>query len=114
MSLFGQRPYLALAAVALVPLLATPRRAEAQGFQLNDVGSCAVARGYATTGAPCKDASDIYWNPGAATDLTGFSFYGGAAVLASWGASPLIPRGTSTTRTRRSRRFRAGSLTTGT
>jgi long-chain fatty acid transport protein len=78
---FCQRKFLALAAALLLPLVATSRRAEAQAFQLNDVGSCATARGYATTGAPCKDASDIYWNPGAASDLTGLSFYGGAAVL---------------------------------
>jgi long-chain fatty acid transport protein len=86
MPLFGQRPYLALAAVALALLVAAPGRAEAQAFQLNDVGSCATARGYATTGAPCKDASDIYWNPGAATDLSGFSFYGGSAVLRVMGS----------------------------
>jgi long-chain fatty acid transport protein len=79
---FGQRKSLALAAALLVPLIVlTPHRAQAQAFQLNDVGTCALARGYATTGAPCKDASTIYWNPGAATDLTGLSFYGGAAVL---------------------------------
>src|ERR1700722_5159351 len=78
---FCQRKFLALAAAVLVPLVATSRRADAQAFQLNDVGTCALARGYATTGAPCKDASDIYWNPGAARELAGCSFYGGAAVL---------------------------------
>jgi long-chain fatty acid transport protein len=78
---FCQRTSLALAAVVLVPLFTTPRSAAAQAYQLNDVGSCALARGYANTGAPCKDASDIYWNPGAAAELSGFSLYGGAAVL---------------------------------
>jgi long-chain fatty acid transport protein len=85
MPLFRQRQHvargLALGAVALASLLTISTRAEAQAFQLNDVGTCALARGYATTGAPCKDASDIYWNPGAASELSGFSFYGGAAVL---------------------------------
>jgi long-chain fatty acid transport protein len=89
MPLIRQRPYLpAGAALVLFLLLAAvlPRPAEGQAYQLNDVGSCAIARGYATTGAPCKDASDIYWNPGAATDLQGFSFYGGAAVLRVMGS----------------------------
>lgn len=81
-----QRRYVAFAAAILMPLLLTPQRARAQAFQLNDVGSCAVARGYATTGAPCKDASDIYWNPGAASELSGLSFYGGAAVLRVMGS----------------------------
>lgn len=86
MPLFRQRPRsaltsAALAVVVLVPFIGGPRRAEAQAYQLNDVGSCAIARGYATTGAPCKDPSDIYWNPGAASELSGLSFYGGAAVL---------------------------------
>jgi long-chain fatty acid transport protein len=55
--------------------------ARGQGFGLNDIGSCAVARAYAATGAPCHDASVIYWNPGAATTLPGLSIYGGAALI---------------------------------
>jgi long-chain fatty acid transport protein len=77
-----QRQFLALTAAVLVPLLAaTPRPVQGQAFQLNDVGTCALSRGYANTGAPCKDASVIYWNPGAAAEQSGFSFYGGSAVL---------------------------------
>jgi len=41
--------------------------AEGQGFGLNEIGTCAVGRGFAVTGAPCADASDIYWNPAATT-----------------------------------------------
>ncbi|MEP6691741.1 MAG: outer membrane protein transport protein [Gemmatimonadaceae bacterium] len=54
---------------------------QAQGFGLNEIGTCAIGRGNAVTGAPCKDASLIYWNPAAATTLNGFSFYGGAAAI---------------------------------
>jgi long-chain fatty acid transport protein len=73
-------------AAALVPLVAVPRLARAQAFQLNDIGSCALARAYANTGAPCKDASQIYWNPGAPTELSGFSLYGGASAISVVGS----------------------------
>jgi long-chain fatty acid transport protein len=62
-------------------LVALPVAAGAQAFGLNEIGSCAVARGFATTAAPCDDASSIYWNPGALPKAPGFSFYGGAAII---------------------------------
>ena len=46
-------------------MLGLPAIARAQAFGLNEIGSCALARGFATTSAPCDDASSIYWNPGA-------------------------------------------------
>lgn len=58
-----------------------PAGLHAQGFTLNDVGTCAVGRGYAVTAAPCKDPSLIYWNPGAATTLPGWSIYAGVAAI---------------------------------
>ncbi len=65
----------AVAAAAMTPLVA-----RAQGFGLNEVGSCAVSRGFAVTGAPCNDASTIYWNPAAATQLP----KGTATLGAAW------------------------------
>ena len=62
-------------------LLGLPAAAGAQAFGLNEIGSCAVARGFAATAAPCDDASRVYWNPGALPKNRGFSFYGGAAVI---------------------------------
>jgi long-chain fatty acid transport protein len=58
-----------------------PAVVQAQGFQLNEIGSCAIGRGQAVTGAPCNDASAIYWNPAATTSLSGWSAYGGAAWI---------------------------------
>jgi long-chain fatty acid transport protein len=58
----------------------------AQGFGLNEIGACAIARGFANTGAPCKDASMIYWNPAAATTLTGWNVSLGAAGIKINGA----------------------------
>ena len=64
-----------------VALLGLPAVAGAQAFGLNEIGSCAVARGFATTSAPCDDASSIFWNPGAMPSRRGFSLYGGAAAI---------------------------------
>jgi long-chain fatty acid transport protein len=61
--------------------LGLPVAAGAQAFGLNEIGSCAIARGFATTSAPCDDASSLYWNPGALQSRRGFSLYGGAAVI---------------------------------
>lgn len=75
-----RRHMYALTLVAAVAV-AVPRGAIGQGFGLNDIGSCAVGRAYAATGAPCRDASVIYWNPGAAATLPGLSIYGGDAGI---------------------------------
>ncbi|MGH7664382.1 MAG: OmpP1/FadL family transporter [Gemmatimonadaceae bacterium] len=67
--------------IALLSAWLVPAAVQAQGFGLNEIGSCAVARGYALTGLPCDDASVIYWNPAAATRLTGLSVYAGVAAI---------------------------------
>jgi long-chain fatty acid transport protein len=55
----------------------------AQGFGLNEIGSCAIGRGFAVTGAPCADASVLYWNPAAAATIMprGLSAYGGVSAV---------------------------------
>ncbi len=76
------RPFqFALMLMAAVTVATAPDLAWGQGFGLNDIGSCAVGRAYAATGAPCRDASVIYWNPGAAATLPGWSIYGGGAAI---------------------------------
>jgi long-chain fatty acid transport protein len=67
-------------------LLALPATTFAQGFGLNEIGSCAIGRGYAVTGAPCQDASTIYWNPAYAAALSGNSLVVGGASIAVTGA----------------------------
>ena len=61
--------------------LGLPTAASAQAFGLNEIGSCAVARAFAITASPCQDASTIYWNPAAATTLTGWSAIAGVASV---------------------------------
>jgi long-chain fatty acid transport protein len=62
-------------------LLALPATARAQAFGLNEIGSCALARGFATTSAPCDDASSIYWNPGAIPKTHGLTALAGVAAI---------------------------------
>lgn len=62
--------------------LAAPAALSAQAFGLNEIGSCAIARGFATTASPCKDASTIFWNPAAATLIDGWNVSAGVASIA--------------------------------
>jgi long-chain fatty acid transport protein len=62
-------------------LLALPAVADAQAFGLSEIGSCALARGFAATAAPCDDGSSVYWNPGAMPRARGWSVSAGAAVI---------------------------------
>jgi long-chain fatty acid transport protein len=73
-----------------------PAVVQAQGFQLNEIGSCALARGQAVTAAPCNDPSAIYWNPAATTSLSGWSAYFGAAWINVQGSYTSDTTGTST------------------
>ncbi|HEU4563362.1 MAG TPA: outer membrane protein transport protein [Gemmatimonadaceae bacterium] len=65
--------------------LAVPAALGAQGFGLNEIGSCAVARGHAVTAAPCDDPSAIYWNPASPATMKGWSVYAGVAAIAVGG-----------------------------
>jgi long-chain fatty acid transport protein len=69
-----------LAAVGAI-FLALPLVARAQGFGVNEIGTCASSRGFAVTGAPCKDASTLFWNPAAISALSGWNFTAGATIL---------------------------------
>lgn len=67
-------------------VLGAPAALHAQAFGLNEIGSCAVARGFATTASPCRDASTIFWNPAATTWLTGWNAVVGVASIAVGGS----------------------------
>jgi long-chain fatty acid transport protein len=62
--------------------LAVPAVGSAQAFGLNEIGTCAIARGFAVSASPCKDASTIFWNPAAATRIDGWSVVAGVASIA--------------------------------
>ena len=67
--------------VLAVGLLAVPAQARAQAFGLNEIGTCALNKAFANTGAPCDDASTVYWNPGAIPKTRGLSVLAGFAVI---------------------------------
>jgi long-chain fatty acid transport protein len=72
-----------VAAALLAPAVAAPLGAAgAQGFGLNEIGTCAVAKAGANTSAPCADASSLYWNPGAVSSVpTGTSVYASGSLI---------------------------------
>jgi long-chain fatty acid transport protein len=73
-----------VAAALLAPAAAAPLGAAgAQGFGLNEIGTCAVAKAGANTSAPCADASSLYWNPGAVGSVpTGTTVYASGSAIA--------------------------------
>jgi long-chain fatty acid transport protein len=72
------RPARWLAALAICAPTAT---AAAQGFGLSEIGTCALSRGFAVTGAVCQDASTIFWNPAATAELDGRTISAGASTI---------------------------------
>lgn len=83
LEILSGNPMRALSAAAALAAAAAlwPGSAAAQGFGLNEIGSCSVARAGAGVGSPCPDASRIYWNPAAAVGLPGVSVLAGAAAV---------------------------------
>lgn len=69
--------------VTLPAVLSLPAAfAHAQGFGLNEISACGIGRGFAAVATGCHDASAIYWNPAAASTLSGWSVLAGAAAIA--------------------------------
>ncbi len=71
-----------LLASAALASFTIPASLSAQAFGLNEIGSCAIARGFATTATPCRDASTIFWNPAGATLIDGWNLSLGVASIA--------------------------------
>ena len=71
----------ALRHLSALAVLLAPSAASAQGFAVNEIGSCAVSRAYAVSGAPCNDASTIFWNPAFASRLPGLTVSAGLALI---------------------------------
>ncbi|HSJ65810.1 MAG TPA: outer membrane protein transport protein [Gemmatimonadaceae bacterium] len=65
-------------AMLLVVAAAT---AEAQGFALSEIGTCAVSRAFAATAAPCADGSAVFWNPAALAVHEGLTVSAGVARI---------------------------------
>jgi long-chain fatty acid transport protein len=79
-------------AVLVTAVLVMPRPAEAQGFSVNEHGSCAMGRGGTGAASPCKDGSAIFFNP------AGLILPKGKGVVSN-GATFIAPKGNFTNST---------------
>ncbi len=79
-----RRATLCLAAAAAVAA-AIPGALAAQGFQVNEHGTCVMARAGTGVASPCEDASAIYYNPAGMTALDGWTISAGVTVIAASG-----------------------------
>ena len=77
-----------LAVGGLVGTIAVPAPLSAQGFSLNEHGSCAMGRAGTGTASPCPDGSAMFFNPAGLASVKG--------GVASLGATLLAPRGSFT------------------
>jgi long-chain fatty acid transport protein len=75
-----------ITAAVLTAVVVMPRSAEAQGFSVNEHGSCAMGRGGTGVASPCADGSAIFLNP------AGLQLAKGKGVI-SGGATFIAPTG---------------------
>ena len=81
-----------ITAAVLTAVVVMPRSAEAQGFSVNEHGSCAMGRGGTGVASPCTDGSAIFLNP------AGLQLAKGKGVI-SGGATIIAPTGDFTNST---------------
>lgn len=68
---------------ALVVAIAAP--AAAQGFGVNEHGTCTMGRAGAAVASPCQDGSGIFFNPAGITGTPGFLITVGTTLIAAGG-----------------------------
>ena len=67
-------------------LFALSGSAAAQGFSVNEHGTCSMARGGTGVALACADGSTINFNPSGIAGMTGMTFSAGATVIAAAGS----------------------------
>ncbi|HEX9727252.1 MAG TPA: outer membrane protein transport protein [Gemmatimonadales bacterium] len=60
--------------------------ATAQGFAVNEHGSCAMGRSGTGVAAPCRDGSAMFFNPAGLAGSIGWTFSGGVTLIAAGGS----------------------------
>lgn len=78
-SLFG------LVGGAALALLAFPAAATAQGFAVNEHGTCQMGRAGTGTAAPCGDGSAVLYNPAGLAGMRGWTVSAGLTVIDAFG-----------------------------
>ena len=66
-------------------LTALPGTVLAQGFQVNEHGTCVMGRAGTGVASPCSDGSSIYYNPAGITGVPGWTVSAGVTVIAASG-----------------------------
>jgi long-chain fatty acid transport protein len=77
-----------LAVGGLAALFGVPVSLPAQGYSVNEHGTCAMARGGTATGAPCADGSAMFYNPAGLAGTgkgRGLITIGGTGIMATGG-----------------------------
>lgn len=70
-----------ITAGALAAVLAMPRTVEAQGYSVNEHGSCTMGRGGTGVASPCNDGSAVVYNPAGLIVAKGKGVASGGATL---------------------------------
>ncbi len=89
------RRSLVLFALAATPLALT-RSAQAQGFQVNEHGSCVMARGGTGVAKSCDDGSAMFYNPAGIVGPRGWIISAGVTVIDANGGFTADLTGTKT------------------
>ncbi len=79
-----QRTLLRLVASAAV-VVAMPGALQGQGFQVNEHGTCVMARAGTGVASACRDGSAIYFNPAGIAGMSGITVSGGATLIIAQG-----------------------------
>ncbi len=66
---------------ALFVFAAVPLSLSAQGFAVNELGTCSMGRGGVAAATPCADGSAMWYNPAALTSITGTTFSGSVTAI---------------------------------
>jgi len=66
---------------ALFVFAALPTSLDAQGFAINELGTCSMGRAGVAAAIPCADGSALWYNPAALTSITGTTFSGSVTAI---------------------------------
>ena len=66
-------------------LTALPGTVLAQGFQVNEHGTCVMGRAGTGVASPCDDASSIYYNPAGIAGMQGWTVSAGVTAIYAFG-----------------------------
>lgn len=71
--------------LSLAALAALPAALSAQGFQVNEHGTCVMGRAGTGVAASCADGSAMFYNPAGLAGMRGVTVSAGATVIAPFG-----------------------------